>query len=44
MFIGNKTQKRRMLKKLNYEIAPYPKGKNKRYDASYNPTIQTKLF
>tara|TARA_R100000808_G_C2138537_1_gene146570 strand:- start:556 stop:1236 length:681 start_codon:yes stop_codon:yes gene_type:complete len=43
-FTGNKTQKKNMLKNLKYEIQPYPKGKNKRYDASYKPTIQTKLF
>ena len=43
-FIGNKTQKKNMLKNLKYEIKPYPKGENKRYDASYEPTIQGKLF
>lgn len=44
MFLGNKTQKKNMLKNLKYNIEPYPKGQNKRYDASYEPTIQTKLF
>jgi hypothetical protein len=29
---------------LNYPILPYPKGENKRYDASYSPTIQKQLF
>ena len=43
-FIGNKTQKKNMLKNLKYEIQPYPKGKNKRYDASYKPITQSKLF
>tara|TARA_Y100000004_G_scaffold135136_1_gene152900 strand:+ start:1037 stop:1747 length:711 start_codon:yes stop_codon:yes gene_type:complete len=43
-FIGTKKQKKEMMNNLKYEIKPYPKGKNKRYDASYNPTIQTKLF
>ena len=43
-FIGNKTQKKNMLKNLKYEIQPYPKGENKRYDASYKPTTQSKLF
>jgi hypothetical protein len=43
-FTGNKTQKKNMLKNLKYNIQPYPKGQNKRYDASYEPTIQTKLF
>ena len=44
MFLGSKTQKKNMLKNLKYNIEPYPKGQNKRYDASYEPTIQTKLF
>ena len=43
-FVGSKTQKKNMLKNLKYEIQPYPKGKNKRYDASYQPAIQSKLF
>jgi hypothetical protein len=43
-FIGNKKQKKQMMNELPYEIEPYPKGENKRYDASYTPTIQTKLF
>ena len=44
LVLGNKTQKKNMLKNLKYDIKPYPKGQNKRYDASYQPTIQTKLF
>ena len=43
-FIGNKTQKKNMLKNLKYKIEPYPKGKNKRYHASYKPMTQGKLF
>ena len=43
-FIGNKTQKKNMLKNLKYKIEPYPKGKNKRYDASYKPMTQGKFF
>ena len=43
-FIGSKSQKKIMFKNLKYKIEPYPKGKNKRYDASYKPTIQTELF
>ena len=43
-FIGTKKQKKEMLKSLKYEIKPYPKGKNKRYDASYEPQVQAKLF
>ena len=33
-----------MLNSLNYEIQPYPKGENKRYDASYKPSTQGLLF
>lgn len=43
-FIGSKRQKKQMLKALKYKIEPYPKGENKRYDASYQPTIQGVLF
>ena len=43
-FIGTKKQKKDMLKSLNYKIKPYPKGKNKRYDASYKPQVQARLF
>jgi hypothetical protein len=43
-FIGSKKQKKDMLKNLKYEIKHYPKGDNKRYDASYKPKVQTKLF
>tara|TARA_Y100001938_G_scaffold126577_1_gene178659 strand:- start:3501 stop:4142 length:642 start_codon:yes stop_codon:yes gene_type:complete len=43
-FIGSKKQKNKMLKNLKYEIHPYPKGENKRYDASYKPVIQKTLF
>ena len=43
-FIGSKKQKKEFLKALKYKIEPYPKGENKRYDASYQPTIQGVLF
>lgn len=43
-FIGSKTQKQKMIKMIPYEIKPYPKGENKRYDSSYRPEVQTKLF
>ena len=33
-----------MLKALTYELKPYPKGDNQRYDSSYEPTIQLRLF
>ena len=40
-FTGNR---RKWIKELNYKIQPYPKGDNKRYNASYKPTIQKELF
>lgn len=43
-FLGDKKQKKQMLKELPYSILPYPKGENKRYDASYMPITQSKLF
>lgn len=43
-FIGSKTQKQKFFKALRFEPQPYPKGENKRYDASYKPTTQVKLF
>ena len=43
-FTGNKKQNKQLKKELKYKIQPYPKGDNKRYDASYKPTIQTNLF
>jgi len=44
MFLGNKKQKTEMKMKLKYPILPYPKGDNKRYDASYQPKINKTLF
>lgn len=43
-FVGTKTKIKEY--KLNFKLVkvPYPKGENKRYDASYQPTIQTQLF
>ena len=43
-FIGNKAEKRYFRKCLNYQILPYPKGQNKRYDASYKTLTQKELF
>ena len=41
-FIG---KKRNVFKNaLKYKEQPYPKGENKRYDASYKPTTQIELF
>ena len=38
--VGTKKQKKIMRKHLTYPIEQYPKGENKRYDASYTPTVQ----
>jgi len=44
-FLGDKRQRRDMLRKFKYEILnEYPKGDNKRYDASYKPSPQGLLF
>jgi hypothetical protein len=43
-FLGNKKQVKDMFKMLPYELQPYPKGENKRYDASYIPSTQKTLF
>ena len=42
--LGNKKEKKEMKKNLQYKIEFYPKGENKRYDASYSPNIQGILF
>ena len=44
VFLGNKTQLKKIKSMMPYEILPYPKGDNIRYDSSYKPSIQTKLF
>ncbi len=41
---ANKKDKKNILHKLNYKKLEYPKEVNKRYDASYKPLIQNKLF
>jgi hypothetical protein len=43
-FNGNKKEVKKMHKELKMEIKKYPKGINKKYDASYKPLIQNKLF
>ena len=43
-FLGNKREKALMNENLQYKIEPYPKGDNKRYDASYVPSVQGVLF
>tara|TARA_Y100000401_G_scaffold113841_1_gene115071 strand:- start:287 stop:1231 length:945 start_codon:yes stop_codon:yes gene_type:complete len=43
LFIKGKNKKK-IMANLNYKIYPYPKGANKRYDASYEPITQGILF
>ncbi|WP_299230226.1 hypothetical protein [uncultured Bacteroides sp.] len=40
----DKRQIKDMRKKLIYNIVPYPKGDNMRYDASFTPYTQGMLF
>lgn len=42
--LTDKKTKKQIMKNKLFEIKKYPKGENKRYDASYKPTIQTELF
>ena len=35
---------KQMRNNLIYKEEAYPKGDNCRYDASYNPTVQLRLF
>ena len=42
--VANKKDKKEILKHKLFEEKPYPKGKNKRYNADYKPTIQTQIF
>jgi hypothetical protein len=43
-FCASSKMKKRLTEKLRLNILSYPKGENKRYDASYLPNIQTELF
>ena len=43
-FIANKKTKKDMLKELVWKQEPYPKGENKKYDTSYNVSVQGCLF
>jgi hypothetical protein len=43
-FLGNRKDVKKMLSLIKYEKQSYPKGENKRYDASYEPLIQMQLF
>ena len=42
--LASKKQKKIILQNALFEKKPYPKGENKNYDASYNPSVQIKLF
>jgi len=44
MFLGSSSDIKEMKSKLPYNQEPYPKGENKRYDSSYEPKPQIKLF
>lgn len=43
-FVGSKSQKNSLLKQLNYEVSPYPKGETQRYDAGSTVKTQQLLF
>ena len=43
-FCADKASKREMYRLLKYKQLPYPKGDNKRYDASYKPRVQGVLI
>ena len=43
-FVGSKKDKRVMNNDLKLDIKPYPKGEPSRYDASYQPNVQTVMF
>ena len=42
--LANKKTKKIIMQDALFEKKPYPKGKNENYDASYNPSVQIKLF
>jgi hypothetical protein len=42
--LGSKIDKKIIMKDKLFEIKPYPKGDNTRYNASFKPTIQTQLL
>jgi hypothetical protein len=44
MFLGNKREKRDMIKSLNYKIEDYPKNKNINYDTSTEIEKQLYMF
>lgn len=42
--LADKKTRKKIMKSRRFESMPYPKGDNKRYDSSYQPTIQVQLF
>lgn len=44
MFVGTKAQRKAMRAALAYEVLPYPKGDNSRYDSTFEPNVQIALF
>lgn len=44
MFLGDKRQKRIFMNDKKFEVKQYPKGENKKYDASASIETQTSLF
>lgn len=44
LFKGSKSFKKQCLKNLKLDVHKYPKGENKKYDASYQPSTQIQLF
>jgi len=44
MFLGDKRERKNLMSELNYEIQEYPKGNNKRYDASAEINVQIPLI
>ena len=43
-FVADKRDKKRMIQLMPYDVQPYPKGENKKYDASYQPSTQIQMF
>ena len=43
-FHGNKTDKKLLQRKLNYDVLPYPKGKTNQYDSGGVVATQDLLF
>jgi len=43
-FLGTRKERQEMKDSLSYAVKSYPKGDNKRYDASYVPSVQGVLF